>query len=164
MASAIAHTQFSAQTFHMNIKTAKILLDARKNLLLIDWEQGRANLYTLAPEADRSWDVQEAIADCRSHGGPDRANLAWCRPKWHVFPISRDSYCRALEAAEVFSFGRTMWMLLEQVTESDTEDHVEAVTSRGDAVQNIPELWEDVHGFVTHQPPTTPHEPACEFG
>ena len=53
-ASAIAHTHFTAQTFHMSIKKADILLDARRTLVLIDWEQGGANLYTLTPEADRS--------------------------------------------------------------------------------------------------------------
>lgn len=158
MASAIAHTHLTAHTFHMDIKTANIVLDARKDLLLIDWEQGGANLYTLAPEADGSWDVQEAIADSsfpgatesanskllyKKYSGPERANLAWSRPKWNVFPIWRDSHPRALEAAEVFSLGRTMWMLLEQVTESDMEDHFEVVTW-SDAVPDIPELWKDV--------------------
>ena len=37
-----------------------------------------------------------------------------------------------------------MWMLLEQVTESEMEDHEEVVTSWSDAVQDIPELWKDV--------------------
>ena len=153
MASAIGHTHFTARTFHMDIKTVNIVLDARRDLLLIDWEQGGANLYTLAPEADGSWDVQEAIRATESarskllykeYSGPDRANLAWSRPKWNVFPIWRDSYPRALEAAEVFSLGRTMWMLLEQVTESDMEDHVEIVSSWSDGVIDIPQLWKDV--------------------
>ncbi|KAL8809761.1 MAG: hypothetical protein Q9200_003131 [Gallowayella weberi] len=60
MASAIAHAYFTAGTSHMDIKPANIVLDARNDLILIDWEQSGAALYTLAPEADGSWDVKEA--------------------------------------------------------------------------------------------------------
>jgi hypothetical protein len=37
-------------------------------------------------------------------------------------PIWRDQCLRALEAAEVFSLGRSTWMLLQQVTQSKVED------------------------------------------
>ena len=137
MASAIAHTHFTAHTFHMDIKPANFLLNSRKDLILIDWEQSGAALYTLAPEADGSWDVKEARSGPAHQGGPDsaepklvyekycgpdRENLAWGRPKWNVFPHWRDFYPKALEAAEVFSLGRTMWMLLEQVTQREVEE------------------------------------------
>lgn len=52
MASAIAHTHFTAHTFHMDIKPANFVVNANKDLILIDWEQSGAPLYTLAPEAD----------------------------------------------------------------------------------------------------------------
>ena len=56
MTSAIAHTHYTAHTFHMDIKPANFLVDDNRNLILIDWEQSAAPLYTLAPEADGSWD------------------------------------------------------------------------------------------------------------
>ncbi len=148
MTSAIAHTHFTAHTFHMDIKPANFVLDAHEDLILIDWEQSRAALHTLAPEADGSWDVQEATADSLpqgavdsaepkllygKYGGPDRKNLAWGRPKWNVFPSWKDFYPRALEAAEVFSLGRIMWMLLEQVTQSEVEELNEVVIFWSDA-------------------------------
>ena len=37
-------------------------------------------------------------------------------------PIWRDQCLRALEAVEVFSLGRSTWMLLQQVTQSKVED------------------------------------------
>lgn len=105
MASAIAHTQFTAHTFHMDIKPANFILNSREDLILIDWEQSGAALYTLAPEADGSWNVKEARAGSsyrrsedsaepklvyEKYCGPDRENLAWGRPKWNVFPHWRD--------------------------------------------------------------------------
>ena len=159
MASAVFHTQYTAHSFHMDIKPANFLLDSHKSLLLIDWEQSGAALYTLAPEADGSWDVKEVeietlycgVADSarpklvyEKYGGPDRENLAWGRPKWNVFPHWRDSYPRALDAAEVFSLGRTMWMLLEQVTQSEVEDLDEVIVSWSDMVNDIPQGWKDV--------------------
>jgi len=57
MTSVIAHTHFTAHTFYMDIKPASFVLDAHEDLILIDWEQSGAALYTLAPEADGSWDV-----------------------------------------------------------------------------------------------------------
>ena len=126
---------------------------------LIDWEQSRAALYTLAPEADGSWDVKEASIGSSDRGGadsakpkpvyekycgPDRINLAWGRPKWNVFPQWRDFYPRALEAAEVFSLGRTMWMLFEQVTQSEVVDLHKVVVSWSDMVIDIPEDWKGI--------------------
>lgn len=159
MASAIAHTHFVAHTFHMDIKPSNFILHSRKDLILIDWEQSGAPLYTLAPEADGSWDVKEARIGPSYRGGadsaepklvyekycgPDRKNLAWGRPKWNVFPLWRDLYTRALEAAEVFSLGRTMWMLLEQVTQSEVEDLSEVVVSWSDMGKDIPEDWKRI--------------------
>ena len=123
MASAIAHTHFAAHTFHIDIKPANFVVDANRDLILIDWEQSGAWQYSLAPEADGFWDVKTAetiSSNCTdSHSsvpkfayekycGLYRENLAWGRPKWNVFPYWREIYPRALEAAEVFSLGRTM--------------------------------------------------------
>ncbi|PMD26774.1 hypothetical protein NA56DRAFT_667929 [Hyaloscypha hepaticicola] len=116
MALAISHTHFTAHTFHMDIKPANFVLDANKDWILIDWEQSGAPFYTLAPEADGSWDIEEARMGSSlyeaanlvaskliytKYRGPDRENLAWGRPKWNVFPIWREHCPRALEAAEI---------------------------------------------------------------
>jgi hypothetical protein len=161
MALAISHAHFTAHTFHMDIKPANFVLDANKDLILIDWEQSGAPLYTLAPEADGSWDVEESRtgsslyegADLvapkliyRKYRGPHRENLAWGQPKWNVFPIWRDHCPRALEAAEVFSLGRSMWMLLQQVTQSEVEDLDEVVVYWNEEASDIPEDWKVVVG------------------
>ncbi|KAL9581828.1 MAG: hypothetical protein Q9212_003662 [Teloschistes hypoglaucus] len=159
MASAIAHAHFIAHTFHMDIKPANFLLNAHRDLLLIDWEQSGAALYTLAPEADGTWDVKELVTDSSSpkttdiqepkllyekYSGPYRENLAWGRPKWNVFPSWRESYPRALDAAEVFSLGRTMWMLLEQVTQDDAEERNLTAVSWSESARDIPAKWKDI--------------------
>lgn len=148
MASAIAHTHFVAHTFHMNIKPANFIVNDKKDLILIDWEQSGAPPYTLAPEADGTWDVKHTREEEDSaepklvyekYRGPYRENLAWGEPKWNVFPIWRDSYPRALEAAEVFSLGRTMWMILEQVAQIDVENIEDFDWSK-----DIPDDWRSV--------------------
>ncbi|KAL8745462.1 MAG: hypothetical protein Q9190_002399 [Brigantiaea leucoxantha] len=159
MASAIAHAHFTAHTFHMDIKPANFVLNAHKDLILIDWEQSGAPLYTLAPEADGSWDVKEMTIGSSKAGtaepaepklvyekysGPHRENLAWGQPKWNVFPSWRDHYPRALNAAEVFSLGRTMWMLLEEVTQSEVEELDEVIVSWSAFADDIPEDWKGV--------------------
>ena len=79
-------------------------MNANKDLILIDWEQSGASLYTLAPEADGTWDVKDTRGGADSaepklvyekYRGPHRENLTWGRPKWNVFPSWRDSVPRA---------------------------------------------------------------------
>lgn len=159
MASAIAHAHLVAHTYHMDIKPANFILNPQKDLLWIDWEQSAAPPCTLAPEADGSWDVREArigTSICEGadsakpklvyekYSGPDRENLAWSWPRWNVFPHWRDLYPRALEAAEVFSLGRTMWMLLEQLTQSEVEDLDQIGVFWSDTAKDIPEDWKGI--------------------
>ena len=42
----------------MDIKPANFLVNSNRDLILIDWEQSRAWKYSLAPEADGSWDAK----------------------------------------------------------------------------------------------------------
>lgn len=150
---------FAAHTFHMDIKPANFVVNANKDLILIDWEQSGACQYSLAPEADGSWNVKTAetiSSNCTgSHSsapklvyekycGPYRENLAWGRPKWKVFPYWREYYPRALMAAEVFSLGRTIWMLLEQVPQSRLEDADEVVVSWSEDAMDVPKDWKAV--------------------
>jgi len=99
LATAIVHTHFVAHTFHMDIKPANFVVNANRDLILLDWEQSGAWQYSLAPEADGSWDVKNS-GTVSSHYtgsdsstpklvyekycGPDRENLSWGRPKWNV--------------------------------------------------------------------------------
>ncbi|KAL9594509.1 MAG: hypothetical protein Q9219_006991 [cf. Caloplaca sp. 3 TL-2023] len=159
MASAIAHTHFEACSYHMDIKADNFLLNQYQDLILIDWEQAGAPRYILAPEADGSWDVKEVTArpsspetkDLRrselvyeKYQGPDRVNLPWGSPKWNVFPIWRESCPRALHAAETFSLGILMWMLLEQVTDEEAEEMSQVVVSWNKSAVDIPKAWRDV--------------------
>ena len=138
----------------MDMKPANFLVDDKRDLILIDWEQSGANLWTLAPEADGSWDLKDArtgavaVTDSElvyeKYSGPHRENLAYGRPKWNVFPIWRDQCPRALEVAEVFSLGRAMWMLLEQVAEDEIEDLDEVVVWWNEGVKDIPDDWRAV--------------------
>ena len=116
LASAIAHTHHVAQTYHMDIKPSNLLLDDNLDVLLIDWEQSGAPFCTVAPEADGSWDVKRADTTpgsvlesliYKKYNGPARRNTPFIWPGWNVFPIWRDHFPRALEAAEVYSVGRT---------------------------------------------------------
>ncbi|KAL8992854.1 MAG: hypothetical protein Q9169_006787 [Polycauliona sp. 2 TL-2023] len=143
MASAVTQTHHVASTFHMDIKPANFLLDARRDLILIDWEQSGAALYSLAPEADGSWDVVSSTPKLvyQKYAGPYRENLAWGRPKWNVFPIWNTLHPGASEAAEVFSLGRTMWVLLEQVPQSDVEDLEQIVVSWSESAKDLPDNW-----------------------
>ena len=80
----------------------------------------------MAPEADGSWDA-ETISGTdkpvyRKYKGPNRKNHDFGWPEWNVFPIWKETCPKALEAAEVFSVGRSMWMLLTQTAEDEFEN------------------------------------------
>lgn len=150
MALAVAHTHFTANTYHMDIKLGNFLLNDNKDLILIDWEQSGAPLSTLAPEANGCWDVEivetpftDNKLSCstpllvyKKYNGPPRQNL-WSWPKWNVFPIWREQCPKALEKAEVFSLGRTMWMLLQQISEVEEN----TITIWDESASDIPQSW-----------------------
>lgn len=155
MALALFHTHCTANTYHMDIKLGNFLLDDNMDLILIDWEQSGAPSSTLAPEADGCWDVESVDKPCtgdeasgcpatsmlvyKKYEGPPRQNL-WTWPKWNVFPIWREECPKALEKAEVFSLGRTMWMLLQQVA-SSSEIEDSPIISWGKSASDIPQSW-----------------------
>jgi hypothetical protein len=151
MASAIHHTHFTAQNFHMDVKPTNVLVDDNRDIILIDWEQSGAPLCTLAPEANGFFDVEEVPIPgskesrlvYKKYEGPPRENND-AQPKWNVFPIWRYTCPRALEAAEVFSLGRTMWMLLAQVPEHEVEDLEAFEIWWSEESSDIPEDWKPV--------------------
>lgn len=152
MSRAVLHTHHVAKTYHMDIKPANFLIDDHGNAILIDWEQSGAPLYTLAPEANGEWDVAEVTDGDVSHlvytkyKGPKRENLPGGRPAWNVFPEWSRRWPKACEVAEVFSLGRTMWMLLQQVPQEDV-DHLDAADLHVDwdeASADIPNAWKAI--------------------
>lgn len=158
MASAIGHAHYQAYVYHMDIRLSKFLIDEKRDIILIDWEQNRASRCTIAPEADGSYDAEIQRGELRAkliyrlYEGPERENNPFSWPRWNTFAIWRDECPGALEAAEVFSLGRTMWMLLEQVDEGDAE--------RKHAVfwaDDIPLGWMDfVHQCINEDPAKRP--------
>ena len=157
MALALSHTHFKANTYHMDIKLGNFLLDDDEDLVLIDWEQSGAPSSTLAPEANGCWDVESIKKPCRTSGGsgtstsmlvykkyegPPRQNL-WSWPEWNVFQIWREECPEALEKAEVFSLGRTMWMLLQQVA-SICDIDGDSMVSWDENASDIPQHWKDL--------------------
>jgi hypothetical protein len=141
-----------------------LLLDNDDNLLIIDWEQCGANSFILAPEADGSFDVTAADCgmgeDCHliytRYDGPRRVNNPIGTPEWNVFPIWKAECPRAAELAEVYSLGRTMWLLLEQVGLDDAdgvEDYSSEVVHWTDWSEDIPQSWKNTIAACMKQDP-----------
>ena len=135
----------------MDIKPTNFLVSDLRDLVLIDWEQSGAPPCTLAPEADGSWDVAMSTSVppkliYNKYDGPHRENLGWSRPKWNVYPLWRASFPKALEAVEVFGLGRTMWMLLNEVEQSEIEclPRNEIVVSWRVESNDIPPEWKAI--------------------
>lgn len=166
MAAAVAHTHRAARTYHMDIKPGNFVADSSDNLILCDWEQADAPATTLAPEADGTWDVSEELGEqgkqaengvpARPHlryikyDGPPRRNVdgvlgdsSW--HIWNVFPIWNAEHRWALELAEVFSLGRSMWMLLRQpnMDFEEIEHPVDLVTD-WEGAEDIPTIWKQM--------------------
>ncbi|GJC90616.1 putative serine/threonine-protein kinase DDB_G0286481 [Colletotrichum liriopes] len=128
MALAIQHTHQVANTFHMDLKPGNILVDNEDNLRLIDWEQSGFSMFTHPPEVTIDQEAEESTTINAGNGKPriiytphtgaSRKNQKWGYPDWNVLPDWKTTCPRAAELAEVFSLGRTMWMLLEQVEQS----------------------------------------------
>ncbi|KAI6755642.1 hypothetical protein HG531_004748 [Fusarium graminearum] len=158
MASAVFHTHRVAMTYHKDVKPGNFVVDEDDNLKLCDWEQHDAPAITIAPEADGTWDVTEDVSSngrpqlhYTKYSGPPRRNVhedvledaPW--HTWDVFPIWITEHPWALELAEVFSLGRTMWMLLRQ-PESDWEgiEHPDDITTDRDESDDIPFTWKQM--------------------
>ncbi|KAF7867352.1 hypothetical protein EAF04_005435 [Stromatinia cepivora] len=156
MSLAIAHTHRVMHTFHMDIKPGNFIVDNEESLILIDWEQSGAPATTLAPEADGTWDVDEQDTNggrratklvYTKYTGPERRNMPEGSGQesfnvWNVFPGWQASCPRALELAEVFALGRTMWMLLSQTADDfDEVEHPNHVRITWGNENNLPLHW-----------------------
>ncbi|RMZ80383.1 hypothetical protein DV738_g2782, partial [Chaetothyriales sp. CBS 135597] len=158
MATAVFHTHRIAKTYHKDIKPGNFVADASDNLILCDWELLDAPATTLAPEADGTWDVSEDGQDGRrprlqytKYSGIPRRNVdegiladaPW--HTWNVFPVWNATCPWALELAEVFSLGRSMWMLVRQ-PEMEFEDieHPEQLVTDWNNSEDIPIAWKQL--------------------
>jgi len=154
MSLAIVHTHRAMHTFHMDIKPGNFVVDDEENLLLIDWEQSGAPATTLAPEADGTWNVKEHDTNegCTKlvymkYIGPERRNMPEGSGQesfntWNVFPEWQATCPRAVELAEVFALGRTMWMLLSQTANDfDEVEHPNHVRITWGNENNLPLHW-----------------------
>ncbi|KAJ0315571.1 hypothetical protein Brms1b_006024 [Colletotrichum noveboracense] len=146
MALAIQHTHQVAGSYHMDLKPGNMLVDGDDNVRLIDWEQSGVSMFTHPPEVTIDQEAEESAVLKNAtknkpriiytpHEGAPRKNQKWGFPDWNVFPEWKRTCPRAAELAEVFSLGRTMWMLLEQVEQSPDA----AVWT--EASKDVPAAW-----------------------
>ncbi|KAJ0272862.1 hypothetical protein COL940_010173 [Colletotrichum noveboracense] len=146
MALAIQHTHQVAGSYHMDLKPGNMLVDGDDNVRLIDWEQSGVSMFTHPPEVTIDQEAEESAVLKNAtknkpriiytpHEGAPRKNQKWGFPGWNVFPEWKRTCPRAAELAEVFSLGRTMWMLLEQVEQSPDA----AVWT--EASKDVPAAW-----------------------
>ncbi|KAF9875018.1 phosphotransferase enzyme family protein [Colletotrichum karsti] len=128
MAFGIQHTHQVGKSYHMDLKPGNMLVDDEDDVRLIDWEQSGVSMFTHPPEVTIDQEAEESMTTVGKagkpriiytpHDGAPRKNQKWGFPDWNVFPEWKRTCPRAAELAEVFSLGRTMWMLLEQVEQS----------------------------------------------
>lgn len=156
MSLAIMHTHRVMHTFHMDIKPGNFIVDDEENLILIDWEQSGAPPTTLAPEADGTWDVNEQDPSGKQqtikliytkYTGPERRNTPGGGGQesfnvCNVFPEWQKRCPKALELAEIFALGRTMWMLLSQTSDDfDEIKHPNDVQVTWENKDKLPRHW-----------------------
>ncbi|MCJ1245438.1 hypothetical protein MMC30_002642 [Trapelia coarctata] len=160
LSSAIHHVHSEACAWHQDIKPPNLLLDDDDNLLVIDWEQCGANSFVLAPEADGSFDVTSNDQGSNRlvyvrYEGPQRVNNLIGEPKWNVFPTWMKEQPKAVELAEVYSLGSTMWLLLEQVpiNRDDVEDYCSRTIQWSDDSMDIPQSWKDIVAACVKEDP-----------
>lgn len=174
MAAAVAHTHREAKIYHMDIKPRNFLIDQDNNLVLGDWEQKDAPAATIAPEVDGTWDVEVEEKAGRPGPGPDRPRLRYTKydglPRrntddgvlcgdrpwdaWDVFPGWSAQNPLALELAEVFSLGRTVWMLLRQADiDFDEIEHPSELETDWVGAEDIPAAWADMTDRCMAQDP-----------
>jgi serine/threonine protein kinase len=145
----------------MDLKPSNMLLNNEDDVVVIDWEQCGASPFFLAPEGNGLWDV-DVIANTETGEvqgtNPGNATMAYRNftgplpddcgawPRRNVFQLWLRECPRALEAAEVYSVGRSLWVIFEQ---SDDEWVYEREQPEANSVvwthrsESVPEVWKD---------------------
>ena len=144
----------------MDIKPSNIPVNDNQDLILIDWEQSSATKWMRAPEIDRTLHAEETSSPSGSskliytkysslppQPNPDRKGVV---DLWH-------EHCpKAVEKAEVYMLGKTMWMLLQQVTESEAYKAYKDDEGRifwNERAEGVPREWKDVVGDCVREDP-----------
>ena len=153
LASVLYHVHSVARSWHQDLKPPNMLLDDADNILVIDWEKCGANSFILAPEANGEFDVEADTEETegrrklryKAYNGPERVSDPIAVPKWNVFPVWNEKYPEAVELAEIYSLGKTTWLILEQVsTGHGGEDYSSEVVQWSEWSEDIPQSWKDI--------------------
>ncbi|KAL6887111.1 NADP-dependent oxidoreductase domain-containing protein [Trichoderma evansii] len=150
-AMAIVH---SSGQYHMDLKPSNVFLNNEDDVIVIDWEQCGASPFFLAPEGNGLWDVEvvansetgiEPMMPYQKFIGPLPDNCGtW--PRRNAFQLWQRECPRALEAAEVYSIGRSLWVIFEQRDDVWVHErgHPEAkAVVWTHASDSMPEIWKD---------------------
>ncbi|KAF3931126.1 hypothetical protein ABW20_dc0108557 [Dactylellina cionopaga] len=156
LCSAMFHTHSKAKVWHQDLKPPNVLINDNEDVLIADWEQCGANPFIIAPEADGTFDVHELDEEIaigrpklqyHRYEGPERINSPIGEPFWNIFPGWTVEHRMAAELAEVFSLGRTMWVLLEQVGlehEPGVTDYSTQTIRWSNRSEDIPDPWKRI--------------------
>lgn len=161
--SGIYHVHSEGLSWHQDLKPPNIILDDEENIIIIDWEQGigGTNTFISAPETYRDADAHYSQGEgseilYRRYKGPPRINNAIGTPHWDVFPAWSVHCRKAVELAEVFSLGATMFLILEQVALEQVpgvEDYSTAKMAWSSESSDIPQAWKDTVSACTRENP-----------
>lgn len=176
LASAMATVHSSGQ-YHMDLKPSNMLLNHENDVIVIDWEQCGASPFFLAPEASGVWDAEVVKSLERGEGQEAEPTMAYRKftgplpdncgtwPRRDVFQLWQHECPRALEAAEIYSAGKSLWVIFEQrndgwVYERKHPEETAIEWTRGSG--GVPEAWKD---FVSQCMSLDPNErPTFEQG
>ncbi|KAL0935580.1 Serine/threonine-protein kinase Nek6 [Colletotrichum truncatum] len=153
--SAMAHTHFNAPSWHQDIKPSNFLLDENDDIVIIDWEQGVGGITTFiaAPEANGCLEVHSSASAgtekliYEEYQGPPRINNIIGTPKWDVFPQWKIDCPRAVELADVYGIGVSLFVILEEIPLNNApgnEDYAGVRVSWTSRSADVPQSWKDV--------------------
>lgn len=167
LADALYHVHHKGRSWHQDLKPPNILLDDECNVVIIDWEQGIGGAITFisASEVDGSFDLEVKSSGSSANDslpelvyipyqGPPRINNIIGIPQWDVFPQWHELSPRAVEAADVFSLGSTMFLLLEEIgleRQPGLGDYSRTRRLWTDKSADIPQEWKDNVTACTRQ-------------
>lgn len=133
----------------MDLKSSNILLDDNEDLIVTDWEQSGATMYMRAPEINYTMHIKEVKDSSMSK------SLVYKPYKTPPIPDSGDNLIiqnhecpKAVEKAEAYALGRTMWMLLPRIDEGHAyniwQPNPETILWRTKSQHDVPQDWEDI--------------------
>ncbi|KAM3415979.1 hypothetical protein BST61_g9468 [Cercospora zeina] len=126
LCSAVADVHHRSRAWHQDIKPGNILIDDSNQLKLCDWEQWGGAHFVRAPEVNQELDVHETGETVNGrkqlkysqYEGASRQNSP-VDPYWNVYPGWMETCPLAAELGEVYSLGKTLWVLLDQVVREE---------------------------------------------